>query len=89
MTYKEEVIVLKEKWNPGAHEVPTARAMEMVEVTEAEFAESPFPLSTDAQKRLLELIYKRKSGIITRQELIDVLFNPAPASKGHIIRCLI
>jgi len=59
----------------------------MVEVKEAEFVETPFPLPLTAQKRLLELIYNRKSGIITRQELIDVLFNPQNARKGTIIRC--
>ena len=83
----KEVIVLKEKWNPGSQEVPTARALEMVEVQNAEFAETPFPLSLDAQKRLLELIYNRKSGIITRQELINVLFNPENTTPGTIIRC--
>jgi hypothetical protein len=81
-----EVIVLKEKWNPGAHEAPSARALEMVEVAEAQFQESPFPLSIDAQKRLLELIYNRKSGIITRQELINVLFNPDDVPTGTIIK---
>ena len=87
MKYKKEVIVLKDKWNPGAHEVPTARSLEMVQVVEDEFMETPFPLSLDAQKRLLELIYNRKSGIITRQELLDVLFNPECTPRGTIIRC--
>ena len=82
-----EVIVLKEKWNPGAQEVPTARALEMVEVATNDYREVPFPLSLDAQKRLLELIYNRKSGIITRQELINVLFNTQDVRKGTIIRC--
>jgi len=86
MKYKKEVIVLKDKWNPGAHEVPEPRAIEMVQVTEDEFREVPFPLDLEAQKRLLELIYNRKSGIITRQELIDVLFNQANNSSDHIIR---
>ena len=63
--------------------------LEMVEVNQGEFVEAPFPLSLDAQKRLLELIYNRKSGIITRQELIDVLFNPEDVKPGTIIRCLI
>tara|TARA_Y100000296_G_scaffold70813_1_gene85764 strand:+ start:672 stop:938 length:267 start_codon:yes stop_codon:yes gene_type:complete len=84
-----KVIVLKDKWNTGATETPEPRALEMVQVVEDEFAETPFPLSLDAQKRLLELIYNRKSGIITRQELIDVLFNPEDAPKGTIIRCLV
>ena len=78
---------MKDKWNPGAQEVPEPRALEMVQVTEDEFMETPFPLSIDAQKRLLELIYNRKSGIITRQELIDVLFNPEGSRRGTIIRC--
>ena len=87
MKYSKEVIVLKEKWNPGAQEVPTARALEMVQVSQDDYHEVPFPLSLGAQKRLLELIYNRKSGIITRQELINVLYNTQDARKGTIIRC--
>ena len=83
----KEVIVLKEKWNPGAHDVPTARSLEMVQVTKDEYQETPFPLPLDAQKRLLELIYNRKSGIITRQELINVLFNSKDTSSPTVIRC--
>jgi len=60
--------------------------LEMTEVAAANFVHSPFLISLDAQKRLLELIYNRKSGIITRQELVDVLFNPADTEKGTIIR---
>ncbi len=86
MKYKKEVIVLKNKWNPGAQEVPEPRALEMVQVTEDEFREVPFPLDLDAQKRLLELIYNRKSGIITRQELINVLFNTTDNPRSKIIR---
>ena len=82
MKYTKEVIVLKE-----AHQVPSARALEMVEVAKDEYRELPFPLSLDAQKRLLELIYNRKSGIITRQELIDVLYNSQTARTGTILRC--
>lgn len=89
MEYDKEVIVLKEKWNPGAQEAPTARALEMVQVSQGEYHEVPFPLSLSAQKRLLELIYNRKSGIITRQELIDVLFNPENTNTGTIIKCLL
>jgi hypothetical protein len=83
----KEVIVLKEKWNPGAHEAPTARALEMTEVAPDTYMDAPFPLKLDAQKRLLELIYNRKSGIITRQELINVLFNPEDTKPGTVIRC--
>ena len=85
----KEVIVLKDKWNPGAHDVPAARTLEMTEVTPSTYMDAPFPLSLDAQKRLLELIYNRKSGIITGQELINVLFNTQDARKGTIIRCLL
>ena len=87
MSMKKEVIVLKDKWLTNATEVPEARAIEMTEVTEDTYMDSPFPLTIDAQKRLLELIYNRKSGIITRQELIDVLFNPEGPPRGQIIRC--
>ena len=86
---KKEVLVLKEKWNVGARDVPSARAMEMVEVGDAEFRETPFPLSFDSQRKLLELIYNRKSGIITRQELINVLYNSEVIEAGKIIRCVI
>ena len=89
MVNKKEVLVLKEKWNVGAHEAPSARSLEMVEVGDAEFRETPFPLSLDAQRKLLELIYNRKSGIITRQELINVLYNQEDVETGTIIRCLI
>jgi len=77
---------LKDKWNTGATEAPDARALEMVQVMEDEFIETPFPLSLNAQKTLLELIYNRKSGIITRQELIDVLFNKEDDRPGKIYR---
>ena len=89
MKYKKEVIVLKDKWNPGAHEVPEARTLEMTEVAPNTYMDAPFPLSLDAQKRLLELIYSRKSGIITRQELINVLYNQEAVQPGTIIRCLL
>ena len=86
---KKEVIILKDKWNVGAQDVPEARSLEMVEVGDAEFRETPFPLSLDTQRKLLELIYNRKSGIITRQELINVLYNQENIEPGTIIRCLI
>ena len=84
---KNEVIILKDKWITSATEVPEPRAIEMTEVAPETYMDAPFPLGLDAQKRLLELIYNRKSGIITRQELIDVLYNSQDARKGTIIRC--
>ena len=86
MKYKNEVIVLKDKWITAAQDVPEPRAIEMTEVTPDTYMDTPFPLPVEAQKRLLELIYNRKSGIITRQELIDVLFNPEGTPRGTIIR---
>jgi len=86
---KNEVIILKDKWITSAADVPEARSIEMTEVAPDTYMDAPFPLSLDAQKRLLELIYNRKSGIITRQELINVLFNQEAAEPGTIIRCLI
>ena len=87
MSMKKEVIVLKDKWLTNATDLPEARAIEMTEVAEGTYMDSPFPLAIDAQKRLLELIYNRKSGIITRQELIDVLFNSENVESGTLIRC--
>ena len=83
---KKEVIVLKDKWNTNATDVPEMRAIEMTEVSPDTFENTPFPLSAETQKRLLELIYNRKSGIITRQELINVIFSTENPSSGHIIR---
>ena len=81
-----DILLLEERWNPGATEVPSPRAIDMHAVTEDTYVENPFPLPLDAQKRLLELIYSRKSGIITRQELIDVLFNPENTKTGTLFR---
>ena len=86
MSVKKEVIVLKDKWNTNATDAPEPRSLDLVEVMPDTYMNQPFPLDIDAQKRLLELIYNRKSGIITRQELIDVLFNPESTPRGHIIR---
>ena len=86
MSMKKEVIVLKDKWLINATDVPEPRAIEMTEVAPDTYMDAPFPLNLDAQKRLLELIYNRKSGIITRQELVDVLFNPESTPRGTIIR---
>jgi hypothetical protein len=83
---KKEVIVLKDKWNTNATDVPEMRAIEMTEVSPDTYMNTPFPLSAETQKRLLELIYNRKSGIITRQELINVIFSTENPPSGHIIR---
>jgi len=82
----KKALVLKEKWNLAATDVPSARSLEMVEITEDNYMYNPFPISLNGQKRLLELIYSRKSGIITRQELINVLFNPESAAAGTLFK---
>ena len=86
---KKNFLVLDDKVYPGAYDVPTPRSLDMVEVQDDEFRETPFPLSLDTQRKLLQLIYSRKSGIITRQELINVLYNQEDTEPGKIIRCLI
>ena len=65
------------------------KSLEMFALTENNYVSNPFPIPLDAQKRLLELIYNRKSGIITRQELINVLFNPEDIKPGTIIRSVV
>ena len=60
--------------------------LETTEIIPGQFEPSPFPMDLETQKRLLELIYNRKSGIITRQELIDVIFNTENTPSGNIIR---
>ena len=75
--------MLDDKWITNAEEVPEPRALTATEQT---LIDRAFPLPLDAQKRLLELIYDRKSGIISRQELIDVIFNQKSTPRGHIIR---
>ena len=65
------------------------KLLDMYEITEHNYIENPFPLELDAQKRLLQLIYNRKSGIITRQELVDVLFDPKKSKKGTLLHSVI
>jgi hypothetical protein len=60
--------------------------LETTEIIPGQFEPSPFPMDLETQKRLLELIYNRKSGIITRQELINVIFNTENTPSGNIIR---
>jgi len=81
-----KAIVLKERWYTAATDPPSARSLEMVEITEDNYIHNPFPIPLSGQKRLLELIYSRQSGIITRQELIDVIFNPEDAAAGTIFK---
>ena len=83
MSSSRKPTVLDDKWITNADEVPAPRSL----IAPQSDAPVPFPLSLDAQKRLLELIYNRKSGIITRQELIDVIYNTTEDSRpGQIIR---
>ena len=78
---------MDDEWIDGDLERSLTVSLDMVEVSEDRYMEQPFPLGMEAQKRLLELIYNRKSGIITRQELINVLFNPQNRTSGTFIRC--
>lgn len=83
MSTKKEVIVLTNRWEEDA--IKTIE-VDMTEVVPDTFMAPPFPLSLEAQRRLLELIYTRKSGIITRQELINVLFDKKHDPCRTIIR---
>ena len=82
----DKTLILKERWVTAATDPPNATALEMVELTKDNYIHNPFPISLDGQKRLLELIYSRRSGIITRQELIDVLFNQENTKTGTLFR---
>ena len=64
----------------------TEEQLETIEISPGQVEPSPFPMDLETQKRLLELIYNRKSGIITRQELINVIFNTENTPSGNIIR---
>ena len=77
MSNKRKPTILDDKWITNANEVPEPRSLG----TSSQDAPPPLPLSLSAQKRLLELIYNRKSGIITRQELIDVIYNNTEDSR--------
>jgi hypothetical protein len=81
MSVKKDVIKLTQPWINNAMDAPSFPIM----LNPAGFAVSPFPLSSDAKKSLLELIYNRKSGIITRQELIDVLFSEEDKKAGLVV----
>lgn len=78
MSKKKDVIKLTQPWIDNAMDAPSLPIM----LDESGYVVSPFPLSADAKKSLLELIYNRKSGIITRQELMDVLFNEKDKKTG-------
>ena len=47
---------------------------EMMEIN-SNFFDCPFPVSIESQKKLLDLIHTRKSGIITRSELREILYS--------------
>lgn len=83
MKDKKDIAILKELWNLDVNEMPDTRT---INTPLERHGTSPFPLSLQAQKTLLELIYERKSGIITRQELIDVLYNKKDDRPGKVYR---
>ena len=81
MSQMKEVIKFTQPWIDKAMDAPTLPLM----LDEHGKVVSPFPLSSGGKKILLELIYNRETGIITRQELMDVLFNEEGNKKGIII----
>jgi len=84
MSKPRKPTVLQEKWNTDAMDPPDTRELNKLKVEEGRYV--PFPLSLDTQKELLDLICRRESGIISRQELVDVLFGEKSPKAYKIIR---
>ena len=84
MSKPRKPTVLQEKWNTDAMDVPETRELNKLKVEDGRYV--PFPLSLDTQKELLDLICRRESGIISRQELVDVLFGEKSPKAYKIIR---
>lgn len=84
MSKNRKPTVLQETWNTNAKDVPEPRELNKLKVEEGKYV--PFPLSLDTQKELLDLICRRESGIISRQELVDVLFGEKSPKAYKIIR---
>lgn len=73
MKKKKPIRLIDRAKSPGALDVPTAPVFETFETSEDVF-DCPFPLSYESQRRLLNFLETRKSGIVTRSELMDVIF---------------
>tara|TARA_A100001391_G_scaffold113636_1_gene76470 strand:+ start:618 stop:881 length:264 start_codon:yes stop_codon:yes gene_type:complete len=84
MSKKREPTILEDTWHTNAKDVPEPRELNKLKVADGTYV--PFPLSLDTQKELLDLICRRESGIISRQELVDVLFGEKNSKTGQIIR---
>jgi hypothetical protein len=84
MSKKRKPTLLQDTWNTNAKDVPEPRELNKLKVEDGRYV--PFPLSLDTQKELLDLICRRSSGIISRQELVDVLFGEKNSKTGKIIR---
>ncbi len=84
MSKNRKPTVLHDTWNTNAKDVPEPRELNKLKVEEGRYV--PFPLSLDTQKELLDLICRRESGIISRQELVDVLFGEKSPKAYKIIR---
>ena len=84
MSKNRKPTVLQETWNTNAMDAPDTRELNKLKVEDGRYV--PFPLSLDTQKELLDLICRRESGIISRQELVDVLFGEKSPRAYKIIR---
>ena len=62
-----------ERRNVEAHKNALSPVYVLHEVEEGVF-DYPFPLSLESQTKLLSLVRDRKSGIVTRSELKEILF---------------
>ena len=69
---KEPILLLNKVENPTIYDAPEPLALIIKEKESLD--NYPFPLSREQQFELLYLMRSRKSGIITREELRNLIF---------------
>jgi hypothetical protein len=69
---KEPLLLVNKTKKTTIYDAPEPQAL-MIKERES-YERYPFPLSRDQQFELLYLIRSRKSGIITREELQNIIF---------------
>ena len=69
---KEPILLVNKVQKATIYDAPEPQALMIKERESRE--RYPFPLSRDQQFELLYLVRNRKSGIITRQELQNIIF---------------
>jgi hypothetical protein len=69
---KEPILLVNKAEKPTIYDAPEPLAL--IAAEREELDNYPFPLSRDQQFELLYLMRSRKSGIITREELHNLIF---------------